>query len=126
MTMTTDTPTATTAMLRRLEVLRDVCIQIGCDKHEQVQMLVAACIDEGVDTGPEIIATLVKIGFKGSHVGIVLRTNLKRLWQRDGERFYTALPPLAQLTTPTPGFRRRHGAGSGRGFIIFFVFYPIR
>lgn len=93
--MTTDTPTATTAMLRRLEVLRDVCIQIDCDKHDQVQILVAACIDEGINTGPGIIAKLADIGFDKDHVGIVLRTNLKRLWQRDGERFYTALPPLA-------------------------------
>lgn len=82
-------------MLRRLEVLRDLCIQIDCDKNEQVQILVAACIDEGINTGPGIVSTLVEIGFDKSHVGIQLRTNRKRLWQRDSDRFYTALPPLA-------------------------------
>ncbi len=91
--MTTETPAA--AMFRRIEALRDDCIQRGCNKHDQVQALVPACIDEGIATGPEIIATLGEIGFNERHVGIQLHANLDHFWQRDSDRFYTVLPPLA-------------------------------
>jgi hypothetical protein len=34
------------------------------------------------------------MGFKPRHVGKLLHDNIGNLWQRDGERFYTTLPPL--------------------------------
>lgn len=49
---------------------------------------------EGIVKGPHIVGTVASMGFKPRHVGKLLHDNIGNLWQRDGERFYTTLPPL--------------------------------
>lgn len=44
----------------------------GARKNDRARLLINACIAGGTNTGPEIIAVLVGLGFNGSHVGITL------------------------------------------------------
>lgn len=92
----TDTlpPNEVAAMFRRLEDLHWNCQQRGSSRHDQAIVLVAACIEEGITKGPHIVGTVASMGFKPRHVGKLLHDNIGNLWQRDGERFYTTLPPL--------------------------------
>lgn len=92
----TDTlpPREVAAMFRRLEDLLWHCQQGGSNRHDQAIVLVAACVAEGIVTGPHIIGTVASMGFKPRHVGKLLNDNIGNLWQRDGDRFYTTLPPL--------------------------------
>lgn len=88
------TPAEKNAMFKRLEDLAWRLSQNGCNRHEQVIALVAACIDEDLVTGPEIVGSVAQLGFNSRHVGKLLHGNIGHLWHRDGDRFYTALPPL--------------------------------
>lgn len=65
----------------------------GCIKHDQVRVLIAACISEGVTKGTDIIATIAALGFDRSHVGMWLArergSNAKRYrWFKDGDGQY--------------------------------------
>lgn len=81
-------------MYKRLEDLTWRLSQNGCNRNEQVIALVAACIDEDLLTGPEIIGAVSRLGYNSRHVGKLLHDNIGHFWHRDGERFYTTLPPL--------------------------------
>lgn len=51
-------------------------------------------IEEGIITGPHVVGTVASMGLKPRHVGKLLHNIIGNLWQRDGGRFYTTLPPL--------------------------------
>ena len=53
--------------------LRKLLVNVdGCKKPDQVRVLIPACIDAGITTGPAIVATLSQLGFNRRHVGTVL------------------------------------------------------
>lgn len=65
----------------------------GCTMHDQVRTLIEVCIAEGVTTGADIIAAIVKLGFDRSHVGMWLSQecgpNPKRhSWYKDADGLY--------------------------------------
>lgn len=65
----------------------------GCSKHDQVRVLIAACISEGVSKGTDIIATVAALGFDRSHVGMWLAKDCGsnaqlHHWFKDGDEQY--------------------------------------
>jgi hypothetical protein len=44
----------------------------GTSKHERAILGIHACIASGINKGPEIIATLSRLGFNALHVGKLL------------------------------------------------------
>ena len=81
-------------MFRRFNDLYWRCKQDGLNKHEQVIVLIGACIEEGITTGPSIVGTVAHVGLNKKHVGAVLAKSIGDLWHRDGNRLYTTLPSL--------------------------------
>ena len=55
-----------------LVTLRDHLIQSKCNQPDQVVTLIKACIESGVDTGPEIVSTVSGLGFVKRYVGLIL------------------------------------------------------
>ncbi|MBB3909754.1 hypothetical protein [Sphingomonas desiccabilis] len=86
-------PTGTAAMFGRLRKLLRAC---GPNRHDQVLVLISACITEGVDTRGQIIGTLGHLDFKRGHVAMLLAegtgTNPEVYrWRRDAAGTYTLL-----------------------------------
>lgn len=65
------TKEATYALFERLKRLWLDCGP-ATNKHDQVRMLVAACIEEDIRQGPRIVGVLGKLGFNRRHVGKML------------------------------------------------------
>lgn len=55
-----------------LVTLRDWLFETGCKKPDQVVTLIKACIESGIDKGPEIVSTVSDLGFTKSFVGLML------------------------------------------------------
>jgi hypothetical protein len=77
---------------QRLQRLLDARLN-GCTKHDQVRSLIEVCIAEGVTTGADIIAAIVKLGFDRSHVGLWLAKDCgpnaqRHRWFKCGDGFY--------------------------------------
>lgn len=53
--------------------LRDHLIETGCNQPDQVVTLTRACIESGIDKGPEIVSTVSDLGFDKSFVGLMLK-----------------------------------------------------
>jgi hypothetical protein len=91
--MTTDTTSADQFGALR-QTLQGLLIQCGpdLDNHDKVNVLISACLSEGIDTGTRIVEMISGMGFDSSHVRILLRVNIGRLWRRNAEGRYTDLP----------------------------------
>ena len=61
-----------------LVTLRDYLIENGCNQPAQVVTLIKACIESGIDKGPEIVSTVSDLGFDKSYVGLMLRKSAGR------------------------------------------------
>lgn len=70
--------------------LRDLVTHCGngSNKHDVAIVLITACIQEGVDTGPRIIATLKHLSFNPRHIAILLKKGTGR--DRDAHRWSRA------------------------------------
>ena len=79
--------------MKRLRALDRGC---GDNKHHRVTVLICACIDEGVNTGPMIVATIRRLGFCPRHVGKLLHDGKgnhpgRHWWARDPSGVYRNL-----------------------------------
>jgi hypothetical protein len=63
--------------LERLRGLDAQLVRDGMNRHDRAHVLINACIQEGIDSGPGIVAALVSLGFNGRHVGIMLSSNIQ-------------------------------------------------
>jgi len=66
------------------------------NKHDLATVLIEACIEEGIDTGPRIIGALSKLGLKAGHVGIMLKNGTGAhptgyRWQRASDGRYSLI-----------------------------------
>lgn len=78
------------------EGLRELKASCNQNKNDQAIVLIAACIDHGINTGRWIIGTLKPLGFNPQHLGKMLRDNAgsdpKRFWwQRHADGTYRSL-----------------------------------
>lgn len=63
----------------------------GANKNEKADALFAACISQGVNTGPRLVALAKHMGFDRSHAGARLKKGVGHLWRRSEEGEYTLL-----------------------------------
>lgn len=61
------------------------------NKHEDAALIIQACIVEGIDTRPAIIAIMERLGFNRKHVAIMLepRSFYSHHWRRSAEGIYS-------------------------------------
>ena len=76
-----------------LAQLRDDLVASECNKAEQVIFLITASIESGIDNGSEIVATVSRLGYKTSYVGLMLSKNAgssaeRYHWFRNAEGHY--------------------------------------
>lgn len=62
-------------------------------KHDRAIVMAHACIASGITKGPEIIATLSRLGFNAQHVGKLLHDlaggdPARHEWERQGDGTY--------------------------------------
>ncbi|WBY16517.1 hypothetical protein PF049_13155 [Erythrobacteraceae bacterium WH01K] len=62
----------------RLATLRDYLIRSKCNKPDQVVALIKACIESGIDKGPEIVSTVSGLGLDKRYVGLILNKSAGR------------------------------------------------
>ena len=79
------------AIFERLRGLMKDCGRPGANKHDRMIVLIAACIDEGINTGTRIVGVAKRLEFDGQHAGIVLSTGVGRYWERDENGTYRNL-----------------------------------
>lgn len=65
-----------------------IAVSGNSNRHELVNILIQACLSEGIDTRSEIIASITPHGFKSSHIAIVLKEDAgtdraRHWWHRD-------------------------------------------
>jgi hypothetical protein len=78
-------------VLNRIRQLLDACGT--SNRHDLVIVAIKALIEESVDTGPQIIGAMRSLGFKASHVGVILGKSEggnpdRHRWQRGTDRMY--------------------------------------
>lgn len=83
-------PTDPHASLRRL---LDVC---GSNQNDRAIVFIEACISDGVNTKPEIIALGKQLGLNPAHLAIVLNhetgnSSGRHRWRRDDQGIYSLL-----------------------------------
>ena len=76
-----------------LVTLRAYLIETGCNQRDQVVTLIKACIESGIDKGPEIVSTVSGLGFAKSYVGLILNKNAgshseRYQWVREADGRY--------------------------------------
>jgi hypothetical protein len=64
------------------------------NKHDLVNVLISACIDQGLNTGPRIVGALDALGFNRRHVGMLLKEGRgeeaeRHTWKRNQQGQYT-------------------------------------
>ena len=73
------------------ELLRDFARKCGVGKNdnETVIALIHVCIAEGLDTRRRMVGALTRLGFKHSHVAIMLANGCRsKMWRLDsGDRY---------------------------------------
>jgi hypothetical protein len=76
-----------------LRCLLDDC---GPNKNDRAIVLITACISDGVNTGPEILARGVRLGLHPAHVALILSKDAgsnpnRHRWRRDDQGTYSLL-----------------------------------
>ncbi|SFO81673.1 hypothetical protein [Qipengyuania nanhaisediminis] len=66
------TPEQEEALLPELRALANTCGE-ETSKHDLVRVLVAACIEAGVNEGKQIVALLTRLNCNPKHVGMTLK-----------------------------------------------------
>ena len=89
-TLSRDAPAAEVdAIFRRL---RQLLMDVGkANSHDRLTVAIAACIDEGIDTGNRIVGVAQKLGFDTQHAGIVLSAGIGSNWHRTEDGQYRNL-----------------------------------
>lgn len=95
MTIDRNPPRDMDAIYRDLDELLAGCA--GTSLHDQAIVGISFCIDERIDTGPQIIGMLKRKDFKGRHIGKLLHDlsgadPARHRWHRDGAGHYHLLP----------------------------------
>ncbi len=91
-------PIAIDVVLDRLRQLLDACGT--SNRHDLVIVAIEALIEEGVNTGPQIIGAARSLGFKACHVGVILGKSEggnpdRHRWQRGTDGVYRLHPARA-------------------------------
>ncbi|WP_370310116.1 hypothetical protein [Sphingobium abikonense] len=60
-------------------------------KNDRAIVLLAACIERGVNTRARLVAVLKHLGFTHSHLAIMLKERLGHDWQIDPDCRYSVL-----------------------------------
>lgn len=81
---------ANPALLHRLAALLQKCQPVS-NKHDQVTVLIHACIDEGIQEGRPIVDVVSSLGFNPGHVRIILKGGLGDRWHRGSDGRYATL-----------------------------------
>ena len=91
----------TNAFFRQMRTLDETFVAQKLKKPDRVQMLIIACIINGVNTGRRIVGVLVQLGFNDVHVRTVLAKGIspKPEWlawgkNREGVYFTPERPPV--------------------------------
>lgn len=89
-------PTVTEDQLSRLQALNDGPLS-ECNTSDRAIMLITACLDDGINRGPEIIDTLVRLGFNQKHAGIMLSKHsgskqAGNFWEKQDDGTYRLHP----------------------------------
>lgn len=80
-TLSRDAPaTEVDAIFQRLRQLKASCAG-KTNSDDRVAMLIAACIDEGMDTDARIIGAIKRLGFERQRAVTVLRGGVGQLWE---------------------------------------------
>ncbi len=61
------------------------------NKNDKVHVLIAACISDGVNAGPQIVGVAKCLGFNPRHAGKILTLGAGHFWRRSEEGQYTLL-----------------------------------
>lgn len=87
--ITINKPTFEPDPLKRLQHVLDT-FGSGCNRHEQLILMIEACIGEGIDTSSRIIAALKNLGFNAQHVSMALKdlNPIAHRWQRSADGIY--------------------------------------
>lgn len=110
MTFNPENGEALNVVFRRLRKLDRDLEDAGLNKNERVDTLINACITEGLDNGVRIVGAITKLGFTRRHVGIQLKTGLRRdpewpFWGQRADGTYYApareLPDVPVMQLPT-------------------------
>ena len=77
----------TEAVLDRLQCLDQGLQTQGVKRPDRARVLINACIEEGIVSGPSIVSTLVALGFNQQHVGLTLKKGKRNpLWPEWGRQ----------------------------------------
>ena len=88
MTLSRDAPAAEVDQI--FQRLRELKLALGkpINADNRLITIVAACIDEGINTSDRIIGTAHRLGFDKRHTRRVLRSGVGHTWDRTtGDRF---------------------------------------
>ena len=78
------------AIFRRLRELHATMSE-NENRHTCVNILISACIDEGIDTGKRITGAIGRLGFSKKHAGIILKDGTGTRWKADALGKYSNL-----------------------------------
>ena len=76
--MTQEADFDVTTFFRELRALDETFVAQKLKKPDRVQMLINACISQGVNNGKRIVGVLVRLGFNDAHVRTVLAKGIRR------------------------------------------------
>ena len=71
--------------------LRELMRSCGTNMHDQVDVLITALIDRGINVGPRIIGAVKRLDFDGRHAGIRLDQGIGHRWSRGEDGIYRNL-----------------------------------
>ena len=91
----TNTPNDNTLFTRLRRLIADC--GPSANKNDKVWVAISACIDEGVDTRPQIVGVIKALGFDPRHVAMLLNSATgdnpaRHTWKRDTEGHYSHHP----------------------------------
>ncbi|MCB4862723.1 hypothetical protein K7W03_24355 [Sphingobium sp. PNB] len=95
MTTAIDPPVPDAELFDRLRGLIQAC-GTEANKHDQAIAVIAACIDEGLNTRPRIVGAMRHLGFSAAHAAMMLNEATgcdpsRYRWQRDSTGRYSLL-----------------------------------
>ena len=95
MTTAINPPVREAMLFDRLRGLIQACGP-EANKHDQAIAVIAACIDEGLNTRPRIVGAMKHLGFSTAHAAMILNEATgsdpsRYRWQRDSSGRYSLL-----------------------------------